>query len=310
MLTTRCPECQTTFRISSTALHQAAGQVRCGRCDAVFDAFESLSDTQRQAKLDVGESRPEDEPEAPSSEPPSSHPPSSQPPLSEPLASAPPVSMLPAPEPPSEPEEPRAGAEALPGAPVRAQPAPVETWHPTERAQTESGGWRLAAALAFVVLALQVVHHFRATLAQTPYAGAWLARAYALAGLPIPEDADPADFAIVDWVAAAQDSADSQPNRLEISTSVRNDSGKAVAYPLLSLQLTDRWEKVIGARVFTPEEYLRAPLSRNARIAPGATLSAQLELVDPGPDAYGFEVDICIPVDSQSMRCKSDAVFE
>jgi len=305
MLTTRCPECQTTFRISSTALHQAAGQVRCGRCDAVFDAFESLSDTRRQAKLDVGESRPEDEPEAPSSEPPSS-----QPPASEPLASGPPESTLPASDPPPEPEEPQASTETLPEAPVRAQPAPAETWHPEERVQSESGGWRLAAALALGVLALQVVHHFRTSLAQTPYAGDWLARAYALAGMPIPEDADPADFAIVDWVAAAQDSADSELNRLEISTSIRNDSGKALAYPLLSLQLTDRWEKVIGARVFTPEEYLGAPLSRNARIAPGATLSAQLELVDPGPDAYGFEVDICIPVDSQNMRCKSDAVFE
>jgi len=328
MLTTRCPECRTTFRISSTALHQAAGQVRCGRCDAVFDAFESLSDTQRQAKLDVGESRPEDEPEASPSEPPPgeaspSEPPPSEPPPgeaspSEPPPSEPPSSRSPVPEPPesespapeplTDTEEPHTSPETSLG--VRVTASPPETWHPAERVQTESGGWRLAAALAFGVLALQVVHHFRASLALTPYVGAWLARAYTLAGTPIPEDVDPADFAIVDWVAAAQDSEDSQPSRLDISTSVRNDSGRALAYPLLSLQLTDRWEKVIGARVFTPEEYLDTPLSGNARIAPGATLSARLELVDPGPDAYGFEVDVCIPVDSQSMRCKSDAVFE
>jgi len=310
MLTTRCPECLTTFRISSTALHQAAGQVRCGRCDAVFDAFETLTDTQRQARLDTAASRPDDEPEAPEPELPPSEPPESELPPSEPPESEPPESEPPLSEQPTEIEEPPASAGALLAAPGEARPAPVETWHPATRVQTESGGWRLAAVLAFGVLALQVVHHFRATLALTPYAGPWLVRAYALARMPIPEDADPADFAIVDWVAAAQDSEDSQPNRLEISTSVRNESGKALAYPLLSLQLTDRWEKVIGARVFTPEEYLGAPLSRNARIAPGATLSAQLELVDPGPDAYGFEVDVCIPVDSQSMRCKSDAVFE
>jgi predicted Zn finger-like uncharacterized protein len=304
MLTTRCPDCRTTFRISSTALHQAAGQVRCGRCDAVFDAFESLTDTRQPAKVDPRESRPDEPPAAAESEPPAE--------IDEAAESEPPAEIPDAPE-----FEQLAEIPAPEGSATErleklkpAKPAAVETWHPAQRIQMESRGWRLAAALACVVLALQVVHHFRVSLTETPYVGAWLARAYALARMPIPENADPADFAIVDWVAAAQDSENSRPGRLEISTSVRNDSNKALAYPLLSLQLTDRWEKVIGARVFKPDEYLGASPPRDAKIAPGATLSAQLELVDPGPDAYGFEIDVCVTVDSQSMRCKSDAVFE
>ncbi|MGH8370763.1 MAG: zinc-ribbon domain-containing protein, partial [Gammaproteobacteria bacterium] len=41
MLTT-CTECGTRFRLSAEQLRQAEGQVRCGRCGEVFDAFTHL----------------------------------------------------------------------------------------------------------------------------------------------------------------------------------------------------------------------------------------------------------------------------
>ncbi|HHC71450.1 MAG TPA: DUF3426 domain-containing protein [Thiotrichales bacterium] len=39
---TRCPSCKTIFRIEESHLEVAGGQVRCGRCQAVFDARWSL----------------------------------------------------------------------------------------------------------------------------------------------------------------------------------------------------------------------------------------------------------------------------
>ena len=44
MLLTRCPHCQTTFRITAEALSKAEGQVRCGRCANVFNAYSALSE--------------------------------------------------------------------------------------------------------------------------------------------------------------------------------------------------------------------------------------------------------------------------
>src|SRR4051812_46333959 len=38
-LITRCPSCSTAFRASESQLSARSGQVRCGRCEAVFDAF-------------------------------------------------------------------------------------------------------------------------------------------------------------------------------------------------------------------------------------------------------------------------------
>lgn len=40
---TRCPSCTTAFRVSDAQLQARAGQVRCGRCGAMFDALAALT---------------------------------------------------------------------------------------------------------------------------------------------------------------------------------------------------------------------------------------------------------------------------
>ena len=48
---TQCPDCQTTFRVSTQVLQQAGGRVRCGGCGTAFNALEHLSeDDQHQAE--------------------------------------------------------------------------------------------------------------------------------------------------------------------------------------------------------------------------------------------------------------------
>jgi len=41
---TQCPECDTIFRVNAGVLRAAQGQVRCGVCDATFDAIRFLMD--------------------------------------------------------------------------------------------------------------------------------------------------------------------------------------------------------------------------------------------------------------------------
>lgn len=40
LMRTRCPECGTVFRVTSEQLRRKAGKVRCGNCQAVFNAFD------------------------------------------------------------------------------------------------------------------------------------------------------------------------------------------------------------------------------------------------------------------------------
>ena len=42
MMLTRCPGCSTTFRVTPEQVKARQGKVRCGRCQHVFDAIESL----------------------------------------------------------------------------------------------------------------------------------------------------------------------------------------------------------------------------------------------------------------------------
>ena len=43
-LATRCPHCQTTFRVASDQLKLRGGIVRCGTCQQVFDGNAALVD--------------------------------------------------------------------------------------------------------------------------------------------------------------------------------------------------------------------------------------------------------------------------
>ena len=48
-LVTRCPRCQTLFRVVPAQLQARAGQVRCGRCMHTFDGFQALAVEQANA---------------------------------------------------------------------------------------------------------------------------------------------------------------------------------------------------------------------------------------------------------------------
>ena len=42
VMRTRCPACNTVFRVTSDQLRAKAGKVRCGQCRALFNAFDEL----------------------------------------------------------------------------------------------------------------------------------------------------------------------------------------------------------------------------------------------------------------------------
>ena len=42
---TRCPACTTSFRVTPDQLKARGGKVRCGKCQTVFNALDSLVDT-------------------------------------------------------------------------------------------------------------------------------------------------------------------------------------------------------------------------------------------------------------------------
>lgn len=254
----------------------ADGQVRCGRCTQVFDANTTLTD-----------------------------------------------------ELPAEPPRPRRRASDAEPVPEPARPAPEasETSGAAEPAaddgilflsadwQVDAPGpsprrrlaWAAAAAGAALLLGGQLVHHYRASLARHELVGNLLVRAYGVFGVEIVPRFDPEGYRIRDWVATAAQDADGRSSLL-IRAEIENRGPDPLPQPYIYLALKDRWDAVVASRVFEPGEYLQTNRASESMRA-GATTIAELEVVDPGPDAYGFELDVCVRAGADGVRCANDEVF-
>ena len=58
-LVTRCPKCATAFRVLPAQLGARNGQVRCGKCNTVFDGIAALVDASHASKAKEAASAPE-----------------------------------------------------------------------------------------------------------------------------------------------------------------------------------------------------------------------------------------------------------
>ena len=328
MLLTRCPACNTTFRISEEMLRKAAGQVRCGRCSNVFNAHRQLRDSN-----DAPPKARAAAPAAPSSttSPASSSSPS---PVAGPPKPAPwpeildpadsarlpqgaaPGSTAAGETPGAQAQSAAAGSEPTAEAGVAAlsEPdgqeafAPTDLWTLTPVTPPRSRLWTAAVALAGLVLLVQVAHSFSDVLATRATLGPLVQRAYAVFGLSLVPRWDLARYEVVRATATTNPGASGRGN-LVISARIRNRGTLAQPYPHVQLRLLDRWEQTVGRRAFAPADYSAEPVAPDAMLDPGASITAELVVVDPGPDAAGFEIDICI-VAAVGLRCKADDVFE
>jgi hypothetical protein len=196
-----------------------------------------------------------------------------------------------------------------PAAPPLAEPIPVPMPPlgplPTPRA---SGWWRVAAVIALLVLGVQTLNHYRAELAGDTRFGPWLQSAYAAVGISLTPNWDVRQYEILDWVATAEPNTRGLGS-LKITARIQNRGPLRQPFPSVQLQLKDRWEDAVGRRVFGPAEYLPRNAALGRLMAPGETARAELEVVDPGPDAYGFELDVCIETRPNELSCGNDKVF-
>lgn len=168
----------------------------------------------------------------------------------------------------------------------REAPAEAEPGPPLAR--------RIAAMAAAVALGLallaQIVNHYREALAESPMLGPALASLYARFGLPLEPNWDLTAFDVRQWGAQSEEVA----GVLTLRASIVNKAPRAQPYPLLRVTLEDRFGSRVGRREFTPAEYLPGRTPPRALLASGARADADLKLADPGNQAVGFELDVCL----------------
>jgi predicted Zn finger-like uncharacterized protein len=162
--------------------------------------------------------------------------------------------------------------------------------------------WVAAAILAALLLAVQVVHQNREWLASHGPMGPLLRSIYSSVGVPVAVPANLAAYELRQWGVTGDPVAG---GTLKVRSSIMNTSAQLVPFPLLRVTLANRYGARIGTRDFEPSEYLGKPTAR--LLAPGERVDATVQILDPGKDAEGFEIDVCLRTADKKIICATDA---
>lgn len=267
-LYTRCAHCATTFRVTTQQLQASGGQVRCGQCEKVFDAFATLT----------------------AQEPPT----------------ALPESGASAAEPSEENRFAAVSSEHLPVAdtpiirnngPQLVRPDPAASLYEWEFKMPESPRrtalWTLMAPLLSLFLAVQAAYAFRTELMMLlPQTRSYYVSLCESIGCTIglPKLSNFLHIEASDLKAVDP----SHPNEIQLLVSVRNRAPVDLAYPAFELTLTDSLERAVARRVFLPAEYL-PPAAQPEGLKAGTELPIQLFLDTGALRAAGYGLYMFYP---------------
>jgi predicted Zn finger-like uncharacterized protein len=259
----QCPECLTIYKVGATLLAQSHGSVRCGHCNAVFDALRTLTDQLPDESVRHLLAHPGDDP-----------PPQLAVPAMRPTTGQQQTLLFDPDERPAHaPAQRRAHAPAF--ARVRGVRPVARNWP-----------WTLGALGLLLSLLAQIGYAERAILLDDAHVRPLLDRTCAAIGCRLPLRHDPARLELLSRDIRPHPSV---PNALIVSATLRNDADFAQAFPEVEITLSDLDENRIAMRRFRPQEYITDSRSLAAGLAPGATAALVFEVADPGKNAVAFE---------------------
>ena len=165
--------------------------------------------------------------------------------------------------------------------------------------------WLGAALVLALLLGAQMILENRGWLAaHAPLRGA-LHGLFVALGVASAAPATLSAYQLRQWGVTGDPSAS---GTLRVRASILNSSPQLQPYPLLRVTLANRFGARIGMRDFEPAEYMGKPIVR--MLAPGERADPTLDIVDPGKDAEGFEIDVCLRNIEQKISCAGDAAAQ
>ena len=260
----QCPECLTIYKIGAAMLAESHGSVRCGHCNAVFDALRTLTEQLPDESVRHLLAHPGDGP-----------PPQLAVPAMRPTTGQQQTLLF-------DPDE----------RPARAQSSARRPHTPafarTRRAQPAARNWPWVLGVLGLSLSLlaQIGYAERAILLDDARLRPALDGVCASLGCRLPLRHDPAKLELLSRDIRPHPSV---PNALIVSATLRNDADFAQAFPDVEITLSDLDENRIAMRRFRPQEYIADSRSIASGLAPGATAALVFEVADPGKNAVAFE---------------------
>jgi hypothetical protein len=163
--------------------------------------------------------------------------------------------------------------------------------------------WNAGAGALVILLAAQIVNHYRNDLAATTQFNKPITALYAALGVHLTPRWDLHAYD-VRQLGASVDSASA--GQIMVRASVKNGAHQPQPMPLLRVTLQDRFGNRIAARDVPPGSYLPRATADTAFLPAGQRIDAEMAFVDPGSNAVGFEIDACLPAPAGGIACAND----
>jgi predicted Zn finger-like uncharacterized protein len=262
-LYTRCPNCDTTFRVTTQQLQASGGQVRCGHCQKIFDAFATLTAQEPRVASQEAVTLQQN--------------PSMLEPNAQPIFAQAPIS----------PND----------NPQLVRPDPAAGLYEWEFKMPESPRrtalWTVLALMLAMALVVQAAYAFRTEMmVLLPQTRSYYMHLCESVGcvIGLPKLSNYLHIEASDLKAADP----SHPNEIQLLLSVRNRAPVELAYPAFELTLTNSIEQAVARRVFLPAEYL-PPGAQAGGLKAGTELPIQLYLDTGALRAAGYRLYLYYP---------------
>ena len=322
---TSCPECRTAFRVSQAQLGLRRGLVRCGKCNAVFNAYDTLLPELEEPPLASSEPlsdalgsggpaavRPESTLELDLAAPPSPRGADGARSLAAPIdaiqireADAPETLLAELPEPvrapialPAQASEARLPPQAKPEAEESPEAILLSELPNRKSSRPRLPFWQrlgyvLIALPLLALLPLQAAYFFRADLvAAVPASRPGLERLCQVLGCTVPLPRQLGREAIA---ASNLEHNPEQKSRVRLTVLLANRTGQDQAWPSISLTLTDVREDPVAQKLFPPQAYLPQDTPFARGLADGSEREIRLDLDIGNLAATGYAVDLVYP---------------
>jgi predicted Zn finger-like uncharacterized protein len=165
--------------------------------------------------------------------------------------------------------------------------------------------WSAGAITLAILLAVQVVNHYRDDLAASAQFNKPITALYGVFGVKLTPHWDLRAYDVRQLGASVDPESKGQ---IMVRASVKNGGHQAQPMPLLRVTLQDRFGNRIAARDVAPGNYLPRAIPAASFLSAGQRIDAEMAFVDPGSNAVGFEIDACLPAPAGGISCANDPV--
>ena len=259
-LHSRCPQCQTVFRVTAAQIKVRDGMVRCGRCQHAFRADQHVV---RKHASSAG---------------------------SRPTRDVVKAALAPGRKRVTPKKTPAAEPAPFPPAENLRRPTPLIA---LPRLRTRHVYWAAGCTLLVLLFAGQgLIFYGHSAARQTPMLRpvvAALCDALPCRKLP------PIDMRRMDLVETRVAPHPRYDKALRVKATLVNRAESVQRYPMLEVSLIDSQGLLVARRVYPPHDYLNKPEIIQQGLLPQVAVNVQLDITSPGVTASGYEVLLLPP---------------